>query len=69
MEIRTYGLSELAILYLPNINNKSASNQLSKWINSNNKLYDELVRNGYKSRQKILTPKQVNIIIDFLGEP
>jgi hypothetical protein len=30
--------------------------------------YDELKKAGYKKRQKILTPKQISIIVDFWGE-
>lgn len=68
-EIKSYGYSELAVRYLPTINKKSASNQFRKWIKLNHKLYDELKSYGFIPNQKILTPRQVSIIIQYLGEP
>lgn len=66
---KSYGFAELACLYLPTLNKKSASNQLRNWINKNNKLKSELDEAGVQNRQKIFTPKQVQIIVDHLGEP
>lgn len=66
---KSYGFGELACLYLPQITSKSASNQLRNWIKLNQNLQNELTLSGLKPKQKVLTPKQVNIIINHLGEP
>ena len=68
-KIKSYGFGELACLYLPQITSKSASNQLRNWIKLNHNLQKELIGSGLKHKQKVLTPKQVNIIISHLGEP
>ncbi len=66
---KCYGYAELACLYLPNLNKKSASNQLRNWINKNLTLKCALSDAGVQNRQKIFTPKQVQIIIEHLGAP
>jgi len=67
--IISYGYGELALLYFPNGTKKSASTQLGRWVRQNNGLENRLAKFGYKPRKKILTPKQVELIIDFFGEP
>jgi len=66
--IRAYGVQELAQLYFPNIAPSSASAQLRKWI-SHPALYCQLAAAGYLRGQKILTPRQVEIIVRHVGEP
>lgn len=68
-KIRAYGFGELAQLYFPNITKSSASWQLTRWINDSLELKQNLERNGKKSRQRVLTPIQVKMIIDTFGEP
>jgi hypothetical protein len=67
--IRSYGYCELAMLYFPNSTKKSASAQLGRWIRENEKLKSQWLELGFKPRKKLLTPSQVKLIIDFLGEP
>ena len=67
-EIHAYGLQELAMLYFPNSTPQSASNQLKKWMNKE-KLLIKLIDAGYCSGQKILTPRQVELIADHVGKP
>lgn len=66
--IRAYGLQELAQLYFPGNTPASASAQLKKWMR-NNQLHTKLTEAGYHSGQKLLTPRQVEIIVTHLGEP
>lgn len=66
--LRAYGLQELAQLYFPHNTPQSASNQLKRWMNKK-KLIIMLTDADYESGQKILTPRQVRIIVDHLGEP
>lgn len=68
-KIKSYGYGELALLYFPNNTPKSASVQLRTWIRLNEKLKNELKESGFATGKKILTPKQVEIIIKFIGEP
>ena len=44
------------------------SAQLKKWM-KNNQLHAKLTEAGYHSGQKLLTPRQVEIIVTHLGEP
>lgn len=67
-EIHAYGLQELAMLYFPNSTPQAASNQLKKWM-SKEKLLARLIDAGYTSGQKILTPRQVGIVVGHVGEP
>lgn len=67
---RTYPFVELAQLYFPNVTKKSASKQLKKWIEVNKKLSKELFANTEETvRLRILTPNQVKMIVEELGEP
>lgn len=67
-KIRAYGLQELAMLYFPNNTPRSASNQLKRWMGKT-LLSRKLLAAGYESGQKILTPRQVGLIVDHVGEP
>jgi len=67
--IRSYGYCELALLYFPNSTKRSASTQLGRWVQQNEKLKNQLLELGYKPRQKILTPSQVKLILAVFGEP
>ncbi len=67
-KIRAYGLQELAMLYFPNSTPQSASNQLKKWMKKE-PLQAKLLDAGYTSGQKILTPRQVEVIVGHVGEP
>lgn len=68
-KIRSYGYGELALLYFPKSNKNSASTQLGRWLRQNENLKKQLVELGFKPRNKILTPSQVKLIVDFFGEP
>ncbi|RGP13169.1 DUF4248 domain-containing protein [Parabacteroides gordonii] len=66
---RVYGHTELARLYFLGILDKSASSQLSSWINRDEDLLAELKKAGYKKGQRMYTPRQVAILRDHLGDP
>jgi hypothetical protein len=68
-KIRSYGYGELALLYFPNSNKRSASTQFGRWVRQNEKLKIRLLELGYKPRKKILTPSQVKLIVELFGEP
>jgi hypothetical protein len=68
-KLRSYGYSELAQLYFPHITKKSASVQLRRWLILNKKLNASLEETGFVPGQKLLTPRQVALVLEFLGEP
>lgn len=68
-KIRSYGWQELALLYGEGLTPESSTKRLSKWVQINPSLTDELERCGWKKGKKILTPIQVQVIVRFLGEP
>ena len=68
LKIQAYGLQELAMHYFKHCTPQSASNQLKKWMNKE-KLLNKLTDADYRAGQKILTPKQVSIIVEHVGEP
>lgn len=68
-KIRSYGYGELALLYFPNNSKRSASTQLGTWIRMNEKLKSDLKNAGFFPGKKILTPKQVELIVSAIGEP
>lgn len=68
--IRPYSKRELAKLYFPETANaESAVANLRNLMNRNPELKDELTEVRYKAHDKVFTPKQVSIIVRYLGEP
>ena len=58
--IRTYKKSELAHLYNPNVCLKVALQILRRWIVYNLPLLQELEQEGYRARNRLLSPRQVD---------
>ena len=69
MKATTYSMKELAGMYFPHSSARSASVQLKRWFVYNKILMEALTNAGYVSGQKLLTPKQVQLIFEMLGEP
>ena len=69
MRIRCYSKSELAMMYFPESSAHVATNRLARWINMNPKLCMLLDELGYVKKSRYFTAKQVEAIIDCLGEP
>lgn len=67
--IRAYGFNELARLYFPDVAPKSASNRLRVWLKTHPHLYEELKLTGYALGQKVISPKQVQLIVQEFGMP
>lgn len=61
--------AEVAALYAPNLTERGALKRLQAWIDFNPRLAHALERAGYRKRQKLLTPRQVDILYKYLGEP
>ncbi|OUO49142.1 hypothetical protein B5F77_15350 [Parabacteroides sp. An277] len=68
MKIQTYSTKELAMMYFDS-EPSSSTRQLKSWIERNKELKIKLIANGYSNRQRIWTPKQVELLFHYLGEP
>ncbi|MGM9675424.1 MAG: DUF4248 domain-containing protein [Bacteroidaceae bacterium] len=69
-QIRSYGLTELALLYRPHLAPRSALRTLRNWIGRNPKLVAALAATGFNPASvRTLTPMQVAVIVRYLGEP
>ena len=68
--MRSYGKSELAMLYFPNAATaEGALSNLNYWIRRCNGLRDRLRACGMTKCGKSFTPKEVMLIVEALGEP
>jgi hypothetical protein len=70
IKIRKYGKSELALLYFADAETTNgALSNLKYWIRRNKALTIALKKCGMPPRSKSFTPKEVSLIIEYLGEP
>lgn len=68
--ISPYTKRELARLYFPFTENmESAVANLRNLLKRNKELMEQLIHSGYRPHDKCFTPRQVRIIVDYLGEP
>lgn len=67
--IRSYGKSELASFYMPDITPKSACSAMNKWIAKYPGLSDALASAGLDPKDRKYTPTQVRLIVEAIGEP
>ena len=69
-KIRAYGKSELAMLYFPNaMTAEGALSNLNYWIRQCKGLREALRACGMARQAKSYTPKEVALIVEYLGEP
>lgn len=61
--------SELSLLYFPDSMPAVATNRLMRWIHGCPLLMEELEAAGYHRSQKLLTFRQVSLIVRHLGDP
>lgn len=59
----------LAMQYYPGRGYKAAVRAFREELRLTRGLMDALVATGYKDTQRLLSPRQIRIIEDFLGEP
>ena len=69
VEYRSYGKGELAMLYLPDIQQQSAVDRFNKWIAAAPGLKERLIATGMNPRSRSYTPAQVRLIVEVLQEP
>ncbi len=69
VEIRLYGVAELAMMYNPKITPNSATRLLNKWIDYSPGLRKRLEDLGFRRGMRSFTPLMVKAIFEALGEP
>lgn len=68
-QYRSYGKGELAMLYLPDIQQQSAVDRFNHWIEAAPGLKERLIATGMNPRSRRYTPAQVRLIVEVLEEP
>lgn len=68
-KLRTYGRTELALLYSPFSSPRHAWRKLQDWMASHPTLLHDLFATGYTAHQRSFTPAQVQLIFAALGAP
>lgn len=59
----------LAMLYYPHLSYKRAVHLFREELRLTRGLLDALKAVGYRENQRVLTPRQVQVIEEYLGEP
>lgn len=67
--IRAYSKKELALKYFPDSNPHAAVRHLMSWVNRCSALYAQLLEVGYVKSSKGLSPREVRLIVEHLGDP
>ena len=67
--VRTYTKEELAMLYNPTYCVSNAISTLAAWIRLNKPLKAELASVGYNRYRRSFTPREVSLLVKYLGEP
>lgn len=68
-EPKAMSKTELALMYFPASQPKTALNHLMSWIKRCRPLMEKLLETGYRTQDKWLTPRQVEAVMYYLGEP
>lgn len=68
-KVKSYSKMELARLYNPVLCDRVAARTFLQWIDRNVELTKRLLETGFKRTDRMITPKQVEIIVHYLGEP
>lgn len=67
--IRSYGRTELAQCYFPDLNPQVAHRKLQGWINYYPNLRERLNATGMHPRSRVYMPVHVRMIVEAIGEP
>ena len=68
-EIQASTQKEFALLYFPSAEPHTAVNRLMSWVKRCKPLHIALIAQGYKKTAKWLSPREVAIVVEHLGEP
>lgn len=64
-----YSKRAIARLYFPDAKPRSAEKHLMIWIKQCKGLMELLQAEGYKNCNKLFTPRQKELIFEYLGDP
>lgn len=67
LEVNTH--KEISYLYFPSDNLQISSRRLTRYIRTDIDLWEDLLKAGFRPRQRIYTPLQVEVLIKHLGTP
>lgn len=67
--IRSYSKAELGLLYAPQRNKHNAWEAVKNWIDRCQPLREALLNSGLTASTRVLTLRQVELIVRYLGEP
>lgn len=67
--IRSYGRTELAQCYFPDLNPQVAYRKLQSWIDYYPHLRERLRAAGCNPRCRVYMPVHVRMIVEAIGEP
>ena len=67
--IRIYSKADLAVLYCPDFAISTAMRNLSAWIRKNHALWLALQAVGYNRYRRCYMPREVALIVQYLGAP
>lgn len=68
-KIHSYGVTELAMLYSPELTASGALKRFRRWIDYNPVLHEQLGFTKGKCRPRSFSPSEVKLIVAELGEP
>lgn len=66
---RSWGVTEFALLYFPDATPRVAYRRMWNWIQESRGLRDKLLAAGWTPFRKLYTPRQVDCLLEHLGEP
>ena len=66
---KSLSAKELAVLYFKYSTPDTAVKQLGRWIRRNKELKAALDKAGFHDRQHIYSPRQIDLIFQYLGNP
>lgn len=68
-KVREYTKLELALLYFPMLGMDSAVKKLNRWVKTNTLLVAALEGVGWQRRRHSYLPREVALIVHYLGTP
>ncbi len=67
--VKSYHKADLALMYHPGMSPRAAMGKMRRWINHNAELKRRLEQVQINILNHTYTPKEVAVIVEFLGEP
>jgi hypothetical protein len=67
--VRTYGKTELALMYNPHSSPRAAVQTLKRWIQCNTELSEKLDAIGYRPKRHTIYSPEAELIFKYIGKP